>query len=469
MDLLSVHLDETISTPLYEQLYEFIKQEIVEERLPYGQKLPSKRKLANHLEVSQNTVETAFEQLVAEGYITSRPRKGFYVLAHGDLEFVEHSIKKEGPKFEKEPAILFDLSPNKIDTEAFPFSQWRRLNRQVIDEANHDLLLLGDPKGDKELREAIAHYVYHARGIDCDPDTIVVGAGIEVLMQQLLSLLPGSTVFGIEDPGYQLMVKLITHFGFLGRALGMSEEGVSIEAVRLLEPDYIYVTPSNHFPYGTVTSISRRNQLLQWVNEAENRFIIEDDYDSEFRYVGKTIPPMKKMDFNDRVIYLGSFSKSLIPSLRISYMILPKKLLEQYRNRLSFHHSTVSRIDQHVLARFIQEGYFEKHLNRMRKIYRRKFEFVQQLFEAYKPSIQLLGEQSGLHVVCEVRNGLTEEEIMKRAEQQKIKLYPISYYASKNAVVSHPQFVIGFAGMKEQEIEKAVQHLITIFQPQRYP
>ncbi|MEK4297991.1 PLP-dependent aminotransferase family protein [Oceanobacillus sp. FSL W8-0428] len=465
MDLLSVHLDETISTPLYEQLYEFIKQEIVEERLPYGQKLPSKRKLANHLEVSQNTVETAFEQLVAEGYITSRPRKGFYVLAHGDLEFVEHPIKKEDPKLEKEPAILFDFSPNKIDTEAFPFSQWRRLNRHVIDEVNHDLLLLGNPQGDKELREAIAHYVYHARGIDCDPDTIVVGAGIEVLMQQLLSLLPGSTIFGIEDPGYQLMVKLITHFGFLGRALDMGEEGVSIEAVRLLEPDYIYVTPSNHFPYGTVTSINRRNQLLQWVNEAENRFIIEDDYDSEFRYVGKTIPPMKKMDFNDRVIYLGSFSKSLIPSLRISYMILPKTLLEQYRSRLSFHHSTVSRIDQHVLAHFIQEGYFEKHLNRMRKIYRKKFEFVQQLFETYKPSIQLLGEQSGLHVVCEVRNGLTEEEIMKRAVQQRIKLYPISYYASKNVVVSHPQFVIGFAGMKEREIEKAVQHLITIFQP----
>lgn len=464
MDLLSVHLDEKISTPLYEQLYEFIKREIVEERLPYGQKLPSKRKLANHLEVSQNTVETAFEQLVAEGYITSRPRKGFYVLAHGDLEFVEHPGKKEASKPEKAPSILFDFSPNKIDTEAFPFSAWRRLNRQVIDEAHHDLLLLGDSRGDKELRKAIAHYVYHARGINCDPDTIVVGAGIEVLMQQLLSLLPGSTVFGIEDPGYQLMVKLITHFGFLGRALDMSEEGVSIEAVRLLEPDYIYVTPSNHFPYGTVTSINRRNQLLQWVNEAEDRFIIEDDYDSEFRYVGKTIPPMKKMDFNDRVIYLGSFSKSLIPSLRISYMILPKKLLEQYRSRLAFYHSTVSRIDQHVLARFIQDGYFEKHLNRMRKIYRKKFEFVQQLFEAYKPSIQLLGEQSGLHVVCEVRNGLTEEEIMKRARQQRIKLYPISYYASKTAVVSYPQFVIGFAGMKEEKLEEAVQRIIGIFQ-----
>ncbi|WP_339234158.1 PLP-dependent aminotransferase family protein [Oceanobacillus sp. FSL W7-1281] len=464
MDLLSVHLEKTNNTPLYEQLYEFIKQEIVQERLPYGQKLPSKRKLANHLEVSQNTVETAFEQLVAEGYIASQPRKGFYVLAHGDLEFVEHSGKKEIADAEKEPSVLFDFSPNKIDTEAFPFSAWRKLNRHVIDESHHDLLLLGDAQGDKELREAIAHYVYHARGIDCDPDTIVVGAGIEVLMQQLLSLLPATTIFGVEDPGYQLMMKLITHFGFLGRALDMNEEGVSIEAVRLLEPDYIYVTPSNHFPYGTVTSINRRNQLLQWANETADRYIIEDDYDSEFRYTGKTIPPMKKMDFNDRVIYLGSFSKSLIPSLRISYMILPKALLEQYRNRLTFHHSTVSRMDQHVLAHFIQEGYFEKHLNRMRKIYRKKFELVHQLFEAYKPAIQLLGEQSGLHIVCEVRNGLTEEEIMRRARQQRIKLYPISYYASKNAVVSHPQFVIGFAGLKEGDIERAVQHLIAIFQ-----
>ncbi|GIO24516.1 PLP-dependent aminotransferase family protein [Oceanobacillus sp. J11TS1] len=464
MDLLSVHLDKTIDTPLYEQLYEFIKQEIVQERLPYGQKLPSKRKLANHLEVSQNTVETAFEQLVAEGYIASQPRKGFYVLAHGDLEFVEHPRKKEISRPEEASSVLFDFSPSKIDTEAFPFPLWRRLNRQVIDESNHDLLLLGDAQGDRELRQAIAHYVYHARGIDCDPDTIVVGAGIEVLMQQLLSLLPSSTIFGIEDPGYQLMVKLIRHFGFSGHPLDMNEEGISIEAVRHLSPDYIYVTPSNHFPYGTVTSINRRNQLLQWANETENRYIIEDDYDSEFRYVGKTIPPLKKMDFNDRVIYLGSFSKSLIPSLRISYMILPKKLLAQYRERLTFHHSTVSRIDQHVLARFIQEGHFEKHLNRMRKIYRKKFEFVYQLFEAYKPSIQLLGEQSGLHVVCEVRNGGTEEEILQRAKQQRIKLYPISYYASKNAVVTHPQFVIGFAGIEEKKLEEAVQYIIHICQ-----
>ncbi|WP_080873053.1 PLP-dependent aminotransferase family protein [Oceanobacillus timonensis] len=464
MDLLSVHLDKTNDIALYEQLYEFIKQEIVQERLPHGQKLPSKRKLANHLEVSQNTVETAFEQLVAEGYITSRPRRGFYVLAHGDLEFIEQTTKKEAPKQDEKPATLFDFSPNKIDTEAFPFSAWRKLNRQVIDEAHHDLLLLGEAQGDKVLREAIAHYVYHARGIDCDPDTIVVGAGVEVLMQQLLSLLPDSTVFGIEDPGYQLMVKLITHFGFLGRPLSMNEEGVSMEAVHLLEPDFIYVTPSNHFPYGTVTSINRRSQLLQWANETESRYIIEDDYDSEFRYTGKTIPPMKKMDFNDRVIYLGSFSKSLIPSLRISYMILPKKLLEQYRNRLTFQHSTVSRIDQHVLAHFIQDGYFEKHLNRMRKIYRRKFELVHELFEPYKPSIQLLGEQSGLHVVCEVKNGLTEQEILQRAKQQKIKLYSISYYATKDAIASYPQFVIGFAGIQEKKLEEAVKQMIDIFQ-----
>lgn len=465
MDLLSVHLDKHRSTPLYEQLYEFIKQEIITERLPYGQKLPSKRKLANHLEVSQNTVETAFEQLVAEGYIASQPRKGFYVLAHGELELTAPSFKKDFAKSSEKSELLFDFSPNKIDTRAFPFSEWRRLNKQVIDEANHDLLLLGNPQGDLELRTAIAEYVYHARGIHCDPDTIVIGAGIEVLMQQLLSLLSDTTVFGIEDPGYQLMLKLISHFGFQGYPLDMNEGGISIDAVRNLNPDFLYVTPSHHFPYGTVTSINRRNQLLQWASEEPERFIIEDDYDSEFRYVGKTIPPLKKMDRGDRVIYLGSFSKSLIPSLRISYMILPEVLLENYRKRLTFHHSTVSRVDQHVLARFIQEGQFEKHLNRMRKIYRKKFELVHQLFQTYAPSIQILGEQSGLHIVCEVRNGLTEREILKRAETQKTKLYPISFYASKKIQFAYPQFVIGFAGVEETKLEPAVLHIIGICQP----
>lgn len=238
----------------------------------------------------------------------------------------------------------------------------------------------------------------------------------------------------------------------------MDGDGIKVKQIEDTDIDIVYVTPSHHFPYGSVLSINRRMQLLKWARESENRYIIEDDYDSEFRYSGKAIPSLQSMDQAGKVIYLGSFSKSLIPSLRISYMVLPKKLWKRYKEELSFYQCTVSRIDQHILTEFMKEGDFERHLNRMRKIYRRKLDKTLELIKPFK-EIQVIGEQSGLHIVLVIKNGMREEELVERARESKITIYPLSYYFLEKWDKNPPMIILGFAGIPEDELEKAI-HLL---------
>ncbi|HZG74033.1 MAG TPA: PLP-dependent aminotransferase family protein, partial [Chondromyces sp.] len=435
---------------------------IIEGRIPYGTKLPSKRKLADFLKISQNTVETAYEQLTAEGYVQVYPRRGYFVMAYEDLEYVQtNHHPQENIKITRED-IKYNFHPSAIDTENFPFSQWRKYAKNAIDKENHSLLLLGDSQGEMELRQEIAHYLYHARGVQCLPDQIIVGAGSEILLQQLLLLFDENTVYGVEDPGYHLISRILKSFRKEVYPLEVDEEGIKAETIYYKNINVVYVTPSNHFPYGTVLSVNRRNQLLKWAAVEKNRYIIEDDYDSEFRYSGKSIPSLQSMDFGGKVIYLGTFSKSLMPSIRISYMVLPKPLLQQYKEKLSFYHSSsVSRIDQHILAQFLKEGDFERHLNRMRKIYRRKLEKVLELLKPYQNKLSVIGGHSGFHIVLVVNNGMSEGELVQKAAEADIKIYPISTYSLEKKFEEPPKIILGFAGIREGELEDAVQSLLT--------
>ncbi|MGJ9457910.1 PLP-dependent aminotransferase family protein [Oceanobacillus sp. CF4.6] len=467
MEMLSCHLNRDKEIPLYEQLYIYIKNEITEGRLPYGSKLPSKRKLAEFLSISQNTVETAYDQLMAEGYLESLPRKGYFIMASGDLEYVQpaDADPKLDPGEEEHSKVKYNFHPSWVDTENFPFAQWRKYAKNTIDKQNHSLLLLGDARGEFELRQEISHYLYHARGIQCSPEDIIVGAGVEVLLQQLLLLFEKNTVYGVEDPGYHLILRILKSFPNEVYPLEVDEEGIQVEPIEKSNPNVVYVTPSHHFPYGTVLSVNRRTQLLNWASEEKNRYIIEDDYDSEFRYSGKSIPSLKSLDKKGKVIYLGSFSKSLIPSLRISYMVLPKPLLERYKDELSFYHSSVSRIDQHILAQFMKEGDFERHLNRMRKIYRRKLEKIIDMLKPYEGTVSVIGERSGLHIVLSVKNGMSEEELVKQALDAGIKVYPLSGYSLGKNYENPPKIILGFAGIPEENLAKAITSLLNIWVP----
>jgi len=461
VEMLSCQLNRLNGIPLYEQLYSHIKKEIIEGRLSYGTKLPSKRKLSSFLKIGRNTVETAYEQLAAEGYVEASPRKGYFVMAYDDLEYIQvNNHLGENIEITKKD-IKYNFHPSSIDTENFPFSIWRKHAKDTINKDNHSLLLLGDSQGEIELREEIAHYLYHARGVQCSPNQIIVGAGIENLLHQLLLLFNKETIYGVEDPGYHLILKMLKSFQNEVYPLGVDEEGVKVEDVHRKNINVVYLAPSHHFPYGTVLSINRRTKLLKWAAEDKNRYIIEDDYDSEFRYSGKSIPALQSMDLGGKVIYLGTFSKSLMPSIRISYMVLPRPLLQQYKEKLSFYNSSsVSRIDQHILAQFLKKGDFERHLNRMRKIYRRKLERVLELLKPYQDKLSIIGGHSGLHIVLMVNNGMDEKELVRRAGDEAIKVYPLSTYSFEKEQENPPNIVFGFAGIPEGELEDAVQLLL---------
>lgn len=446
--------------PLYEQLYLYIKKEIIAGRLQAGTKLPSKRQIMDVLHISQNTVEAAYDQLRAEGYIEVFPRKGYYVQAYEELEYVSSAPVNEEKTKETTSDILYNFHHSHIDTEHFPFAQWRKYVKNAIDATHHDLLLLGEAQGELILRREIVQYLYEARGVMCTPEQIVVGAGAELLLQQLFLLFGEDTVYGVEDPGYHLILQMLQSYPNEVYPLEVDLEGVKIQSIEQSNIDVVYVTPSQHFPYGTVLPVTRRMKLLNWAQAKESRYIIEDDYDSEFRYSGKTIPSLQSNDTNDKVIYLGSFSKSLMPSLRVSYMVLPRSLMKRYHTQITFYHSTVSRIDQYALSQFMRDREFEKHLNRMRKIYRRKLEKVSQLLKPYEQKVTIIGEQSGLHIMLHVRNGMDEDTLVRKAKQAHLKVYPLSAYSIESLNTSTPNIILGFAGIRENELETAITLLL---------
>ncbi|AXI08348.1 aminotransferase class I/II-fold pyridoxal phosphate-dependent enzyme [Oceanobacillus sp. 143] len=460
MEMLACNLNRKSDVPLYEQLYGYIKHEITEGRLAYNSKLPSKRRLSEYLKISQNTVETAYDQLIAEGYIEGVARKGYFVLAYEDLQYVKTVDASSNHLYENEEAFVYNFHPSRIDTENFPFAKWRKYAKNAIDMEHHRLLLLGDMQGEYELRQEIANYLYHARGVRCTPDEIIIGAGIEILLQQLVLLLGNETIYGVEDPGYHVISQILESHPNKVFPLAVDGEGVKVEQIEKSAINIVYATPSHHFPYGSVLSVNRRVKLLNWALGADNRYIIEDDYDSEFRYSGKTIPSLQSMDQAEKVIYLGSFSKSLIPSLRISYMVLPNRLLQSYKEKLSYINCSVSRIDQHILATFMKQGDFERHLNRMRKIYRRKLDRTVDLLKPYQEKVSVIGGQSGLHIVFVVRNGMTEQELVEKAAAAKIKIYPLSSYSIEKKVENPPKIILGFAGIPEEELELAINLLL---------
>ncbi|MFN3365854.1 MAG: PLP-dependent aminotransferase family protein [Exiguobacterium mexicanum] len=457
MDMLTFSLEADSSVPLYEQLYLHIRQAIVDDTLTTGTKLPSKRKLGEFLDVSQTTVELAYAQLLAEGYIESLPRKGFYVLPQEELYARRGSSVIEPLPVKK--TYEFDLYPSQIDTTAFPFERWRRHLKQVVSEEHHDLLSLGSVQGDFVLRQEIATYLYHSRGVHCSPEQIVVGSGTEQLLPQLLELLPDTTTFGIEDPGYPLTRQLFAHQRRMFIPIPVDESGVRVDVVEQAAIDALYVTPAHQFPTGTILSVSRRQRLLNWASEQQT-YVIEDDYDSEFRYSGKPIPSLQSMDQNERVVYLSTFSKSLMPSLRIGYMVLPPPLLNRYRERYRHFTCSVPRFEQHTLAEFMATGDFEKHLNRMRKTYRRKLEIIIAAFKPYEPIVSITGASAGLHVVLSVQTTKSSEELKRLAEAASIRINAMTDYRI-NSSDTVPQLLFGFAALSEAVLPAAVSALMS--------
>lgn len=459
MDMYLIKLDKHRSTPLYEQIYNQIRDDIIHGKLTVGTKLPSKRKLGTFLNVSQTTIEFAYGQLTAEGFILSLPRKGFFVQAIEELAYVKTVGEVPKPVQVTAPKMRYDFSPGHIDVHHFPFANWRKHAKEMIDESSKHLLLLGDPHGDFELREEIAHYLYQSRGVDCTPEQIIIGSGTEQLLPLIIRILGKETTFAIEDPGYPLTHYVFSHHNRQAIPIPVDAEGMNIENLQQTAAQIAYVTPSHQFPTGTVLSAGRRIALLNWASAKDNRFIIEDDYDSEFRYTGRPIPALYGMDQGENVIYISTFSKSLMPSLRIAYTVLPKILLKRYEDAFIHYVSTVPRLDQHILARFMKAGQFSRHLNRMRTIYKKKLQVLVDTLKQYEPAISYSGEETGMHITLSVHVDKTEESLAEKAEQIGIRLYSLNTYRLAKTSGT-PSFLLGFGGLSEEDIAEGIQQLM---------
>ena len=460
---LAISLDAEASRPLYEQIYSYIKHEIQEGQLLPGERLPSSRSLSSSLEVSRSTVDLAYEQLVSEGYLEAVPCKGYYVCRIEGLYSLDSGKVQEREKKEETGSLWdYDLTPNGIDLDSFPYDVWRKLTRNVLLDDKRELFQLGDPRGEWELRETISRYLHQARGVSCRPEQVVLGAGNDYLLMLLAAVLGTGHRVAMESPTYKHAYRIFEQLGFGLTTVPVDGQGMSVEQLEASGADTAYVMPSHQYPLGIVMPIKRRLELLKWASERKGRYLIEDDYDSEFRYKGKPIPALQGSDRNGRVIYLGTFSKSIAPGIRISYLVLPETLMKECEKRLLRFSSTVSRIDQIVLNRFIQEGYFERHLNRMRRIYGRKHDILLGEFRKLSGVCRIRGENAGVHLLAEFNNGMPEEEIIRRAREQRVRVYPLSEYTIEESRgwKSGAAVLLGYATLSEQELIEAAARLV---------
>jgi GntR family transcriptional regulator/MocR family aminotransferase len=461
MDILTFTIQQEDTIPIYQQLYSFIKNELQTGQIPSGTRLPSKRKLSSHLGISLNTVQTAYNQLIEEGYIIPEERKGFYAGRVDHLQQLKLSQPEEVmTREDTSEKPIIDFSYHGVDQPSFPFSIWRKLMKEVINEYDEELLKTGDSLGYYRLRSAIAGYLHQSRGVNCRDSQIIISSGTETLYQIVIQLLGKDCVFGIENPGYEKLNQLFGNSYADFKAISIDRFGMIPEEIHKSNANVLCITPSHQFPTGEIMPVSRRLELLHWSNERQGRYLIEDDYDSEFKYGTKPIPALQGLDMNDKVIYIGSFSKSLSSTIRVSYMVLPSELMKSYTARFSYILCPVPIFEQKVLYRFIDEGYFERHLNRMRNIYKKKREALVKALTEMNHDIEILGAEAGLHLLIRVPNRMTEEQLIRSALGLGVRVYGISgYYTGKKPADASPALMLGYAMMTEADIHAAVKLL----------
>jgi len=453
MNSFTIELKKTSGSPLYEQLYLYISGEIKCGNLKKNEKLPSKKALASHLHISQNTVETAYSMLAQEGYIYAKPRSGYYVCSISDLVPLP---KIQVHSFPERPAARyrFDFRTNAVDISSFPFRTWAKLNREVVYQSP-ELLFSGDVRGDLGLRESLSKYLHEFRGVKCRPNQIVIGAGIEYLLTLVCGLFDPGLTIAVENPGYLKAVSVMRNSGREVRYIPLDRDGMRPDALRQSNADIAYITPSHQFPTGITMPIGRRTELLSWAAERSGRYIIEDDYNSEFNFIGKPIPAVQGIDGGGRVIYMSTFSRILAPSIRIAYMVLPEELMARFFERFGHYSSTVSRFEQHTLGRFIDGGHLSRHLNRVKNIYKRRRDALTSILLNLPCSgkLKISGESAGLHLIVDAPEDLIHK-ISDNSLRENIKIYRLSDYYFDGS--GRDALILGYASLTTEQMEEAV-------------
>ncbi|MCM3600911.1 PLP-dependent aminotransferase family protein [Robertmurraya korlensis] len=442
-------------SPKYKQIYEHVRSLIEEGLLLKDTKLPSIRQLAIILHVSRNTTLIAYEQLVAEGYIRSEEKKGYFVEVYEPMD-LQQSLRIENHLPSSETSIKVNFRAGTIDQQAFPLKAWRKCSNDVLKE---DMIYCyGDNQGDPLLRSQLSSYLLQSRGIQTTPEQIIIGSSTQQLLMHLsLFLQKDFSSIAVENPGYDGARVVFQLHDYHLHPIEVGSKGLSLKQLERTDSKLVYITPSHQFPTGVTMPVPERQQLLKWA-EAQNGFIIEDDYDSEFRYKQQPIPALVSLQPGARVIYLGTFSKAFIPSIRLSYMVLPSILIKPYVKQFSGLEQGTSSIHQRTMARFMEQGFWNSHIRKMRTTYKRKMHtLVTCLQNTFGEKIEIIGSQSGLYVLIRFRGSTKEEQLIQQALSHGVKVYPTSNYFVTNE--QRTILKLGFSNLSIEQIQLGVQLL----------
>ncbi len=447
---------------LYEEVYEHLKNLIEKDILNENEKMPSKRRLADNFNISPLTVEKAYAQLIDEGYVYTVEKKGYFVNKKVVIFRPSFQVKQETYKGKEKQTYAFDFSTGKVDTTFFPHQTWAKLAREVLSEQHHQMLNDIDPMGLLELREEIAKHIEIYRGIDIEPKQIFIGSSSTQLLNLLIEILGRQKVYSIEDPTYPKIYHLFKTLDIKTNLIEVDEMGLNVAQLIKTHTDIVHVVPSHQYPTGVMMTIQRRKELLNWAYQSKDRYIIEDDYDSEFKYQGKPTEALRGLDELDKVIYMNTFSKSLAPSFRVAYLVLPKNLLNDFMKISSYHRCTVPNFEQYILYKFMHKEYFSRHLHRMMKVYKQKLELCLTLTKPYK-HIQLKHYEAGLHFILSFEPKISEEAFISICEKNDIYVQSISRFKhKKDKIYKGIDLVIGYSGLSLDDLKQGYQKLLNI-------
>ncbi len=455
----SLQFDHNQGTPLYIQLYRYLKDEIAQGNMDAGKKLPSLRKLAKDLGISITTVELAYNQLLVEGYVTSRPQSGFYV-AH--LEGTPAEPQSRQAKEMEFARYTFEESAYKYDLSCFDFNKWKKCASKVLNQYSHLLLFESDPQGEPALRFEISKYVYRSRGVMAAPEQIVIGAGTQQLTGHLCRIMRKMNIDHVatEDPGYLPVQNIFRDHGFSITRVPVDSDGVKIDRLPANIPSAVYVSPSNQFPTGSVMPVGKRYRLLEWAKE-NNSYILEDDYDSELRYFGKPVPALQGLDKDSRVVYLGSFSSTLFPAIKISYMVLPKQMTSIFQEIKSDYTQTCSKTEQLTLALFMEEGLYYTNIRKLRNLYAQKLQVALSAFAKYgggmaKPANDT---KSGINIILKVKTKKSPEELCTMAASIGMNVQPLASLTEQDTAA----LIFYYNQIPLEEVDHSIRQMLELW------
>ncbi|MHA6484769.1 MocR-like pyridoxine biosynthesis transcription factor PdxR [Paenibacillus sp. strain BS8-2] len=474
--------DKGSGTPLYTQLYRYIRESIESGKLPSGAKLPAIRSLAQHLALSKNTVEAAYSQLLAEGYVDSRERGGYLIqpieqlwgatagkITKSACLPIVGSNEQVAPNSHHYPSPDYVFRYGDIAFDRFPLDLWKSCLAGAINEtapdSPYDILGYGDRLGHLGLREELADYVYQARGITCSADQIFITAGTQYAISLLLQVMDLRQLpFAMEEPGYHGVRAVLQNMDCLIKNIPVAADGIDINMLEESDAAIAYVTPSHQFPLGMVMSIEKRLRLLQWA-AAHAALVIEDDYDSEFRYGSRPIPSLKALDGDDRVIYLGTLSKAFLPSVRLSYVIMPRSFIPLMQDKLASYSCSVSPLIQQAVWIFMKQGHYGRHIRRMKRVYHARYKaLIDSIQLLMGDQVHIVGDSSGMHILLRVP-GRSSEELIHLAQLNGCLLFPAIKHWNEPDEAARQYLMLGFGAMDEKRIVEGVRKLAETWFP----